>query len=59
MISGTRYRLTVEINRQAELARDIARSQAEVSTSKRILAPSDDPTGAARVNQNTLFDLLS
>ena len=49
MISGTRYRLTVEINRQAELARDIARSQAEVSTGKRILAPSDDPTGAARV----------
>lgn len=49
MISGTRYRLTAEIHRQAELARDIARAQMEISTGKKILAPSDDPTAAARV----------
>lgn len=49
MISGTRFRLTAEINRQARLAQDIARAQTEISTGKRILAPSDDPTGAARV----------
>jgi flagellar hook-associated protein 3 FlgL len=49
MITGTRYRLAVEINRQSELARAIARVQAEISSQKRILAPSDDPTAAARV----------
>ncbi|MDQ8757193.1 flagellin [Sphingosinicella sp. LHD-64] len=50
MISGTRYQLTLEINRQATLARDIARAQSEISTTKRILAPSDDPVAAARVS---------
>lgn len=49
MISGTRYRLTAEIHRQADLAREIARAQMEISTGKKILAPSDDPIGAARV----------
>src|SRR3546814_19506862 len=49
MISGTRYRLTAEINRQSDLAREIARAQMEISTQKRILNPSDDPIGAARV----------
>src|SRR3546814_9822382 len=49
MISGTRYRLTAEINRQSDLAREIARAQMEISTQKRILSPSDDPVGAARV----------
>jgi flagellar hook-associated protein 3 FlgL len=49
MISGTRYRLTAEINRQADLAREIARAQTQISTGKRILNPSDDPIGAARV----------
>jgi flagellar hook-associated protein 3 FlgL len=49
MISGTRYRLTAEINRQTDLAREIARAQMEISTGKKILAPSDDPIGAARV----------
>ena len=49
MISGTRFRLDLEINRQARLAREIARGQTEIATGKRILAPSDDPTGAARV----------
>lgn len=50
MISGTRYQLTLEMNRQAALARDIARAQMEISTTKRILAPSDDPVAAARVS---------
>jgi len=49
MISGTRYRLNMDINRQTALARDIARSQTEISTGKRIQAPSDDPVAAARV----------
>ena len=49
MISGTRYRLTAEINRQSDLAREIARAQMQISTQKRILNPSDDPIGAARV----------
>ena len=51
MITGTRHRLTLEINRQTRLAQDIARAQVEVATGKRILAPSDDPIGAARVSQ--------
>lgn len=51
MITGTRYRLTLEINRQAKLAQEIARGQAEIATTKRILAPSDDPIGAARVGE--------
>jgi flagellar hook-associated protein 3 FlgL len=50
MISGTRYRLTMEINRQSAIARDIERAQVEISTEKRIQAPSDDPVGAARVS---------
>jgi flagellar hook-associated protein 3 FlgL len=50
MISGTRYRLTAEINRQVNLARDIARTQVEIATGKRIQTPSDDPTGAALVS---------
>lgn len=50
MISGTRYRMTMEINRQLTLARMIERGQTEVSTGKRIQAPSDDPVAAARVS---------
>lgn len=50
MISGTRYKLTLEINRQQTLARDIARAQTDISTQKRIQAPSDDPVAAARVS---------
>lgn len=50
MISGTRYQLTLEINRQLALARDIARAQTDISTQKRIQAPSDDPVAAARVS---------
>lgn len=50
MINGTRYRLTMEIGRQSALARDIARTQTEISTAKRIQAPSDDPVAAARIS---------
>ena len=50
MISGTRSRLTTEINRQIALSREIARSQTEISTGKRIQAPSDDPVAAARIS---------
>ena len=50
MITGTRYRLTLEINRQAQLANDIERSMTEISTGKRIQAPSDDPVASARVS---------
>lgn len=51
MISGTRFRLSAEINRQARLAQEIARTQVEIATGKRIQAPSDDPTGAALVSE--------
>ena len=50
MISGTRYQLRLETNRQLRLAGEIARAQTEVSTGKKILAPSDDPAAAARVS---------
>lgn len=49
MISGTRFQLNLQIARQSSLAEEIARGQSEISASKRILAPSDDPIGAARV----------
>jgi flagellar hook-associated protein 3 FlgL len=50
MISGTRYQMRLEVNRQLRLAGEIARAQAEISSRKRILAPSDDPAAAARVS---------
>jgi flagellar hook-associated protein 3 FlgL len=50
MISGTRYQLQLQVNRQLSLSAQIARGLAEVSSGKRILAPSDDPVGAARVS---------
>jgi flagellar hook-associated protein 3 FlgL len=50
MINGTRYRLTMQVNQQIALSRDIARTQTEISTGKRILAPSDDPVAAARIS---------
>ncbi len=50
MISGTRYQLRLETNRQLRLAGEIARAQAEISTGKKILAPSDDPGAAARIS---------
>jgi flagellar hook-associated protein 3 FlgL len=51
MITGTRFRLTLEINRQTRIAQEIARGQAEIATGKRILAPSDDAAGYAQVNE--------
>ena len=51
MISGTRYQLQRDVNRQLRLATEVARAQTEISTGKRILAPSDDPVGAARVSE--------
>lgn len=51
MISGTRYRLTAEINRQIRLGQEIARHQVEISTGKRIQTPSDDPTGSALASE--------
>ena len=50
MINGTRYRLSMEIDQQTALARDIARTQTEISTGRRIQAPSDDPVAAARIS---------
>lgn len=50
MISGTRYQLRLEMNRQLRLASQIARDQAEISSGKRVLAPSDDPGAAARIS---------
>lgn len=51
MISATRYRAAAEINRQGKLAQEIARAQADISTQKRIVKPSDDPAAAARASQ--------
>lgn len=50
MISGTRYRLTQEVNRQLALSREIARAQTQLSTQKRIQSPSEDPVAAARIS---------
>jgi flagellar hook-associated protein 3 FlgL len=50
MISGTRYRLDQEVNRQLALSRDIARAQTQLSTQKRIQSPSEDPVAAARIS---------
>ncbi len=48
---GTNYRLTMETNRQAALMREIARGQTQISTTRRIQAPSDDPVAAARISE--------
>lgn len=50
MISGTRYQMRLEVNRQLRLAGEIARAQAEISSGKKILAPSDDPAASARIS---------
>jgi len=49
MINATRYRLTAEMNRQAALAREIVKLETQISTRKRIQAPSDDPVASARL----------
>jgi flagellar hook-associated protein 3 FlgL len=49
MISGTRYRLSAEIGRQAQLSQAIERAQTDISSMVRIQQPSDDPAAAARL----------
>jgi flagellar hook-associated protein 3 FlgL len=49
--SNTRFRASLEISRQQRLSKEVARAQSEISTMKRILAPSDDPVAAGRVAQ--------
>jgi len=49
MISGTRYRLTAEINRQTSLSSQIARLQSDISNKTRLQVASDDPAASARV----------
>jgi flagellar hook-associated protein 3 FlgL len=49
MISSTRYRALAEMNRQSDLAKQIATLQASVSSGKRITKPSDDPDASSRV----------
>lgn len=51
MIIGGRNRISAEIARQTQLAEAVARSQVEISGGKRILSPSDDAPGYARVAQ--------
>jgi len=51
MISSTRYNATAEINRQTDLAKQIAQLQVSVSTGKRLSAPSDDPGAAQRISE--------
>lgn len=50
MITGTRYQMRLEINRQTRLAGTIARLQTELSSEKKILNPSDNPVAAARIS---------
>ena len=56
MINTTRFRLNLQIGQQARLSQEIARGEVEIATGKRILAPSDDPMGAARVAELSLAE---
>jgi flagellar hook-associated protein 3 FlgL len=49
MINATGNRMTGEIRRMSALSQDIAQTQVQVSSGKRIQRASDDPVGAARV----------
>lgn len=49
MINAVGPRMTIEINRQSALARQIADTQTQISTGKRIQRASDDPVAASRV----------
>ena len=49
MINATGNRMMREIQRQSRLAGDVANSQVQISTGKRIQRASDDPVAAARV----------
>lgn len=48
MIS-TRYRLSQQIAMQSRLSQEIARASLDISSTKRLQGPSDDPVAAARV----------
>ncbi|RDV02662.1 flagellin-like protein [Sphingorhabdus pulchriflava] len=50
MINATGNRMTREIARQSWLAQDIAQTQIQVSTGKRLQRASDDPVAANRVS---------
>lgn len=49
MINATGNRMTREIARQSRLAQDVAQTQIQVSTGKRIQRASDDPVAAIRI----------
>ena len=49
MINATGNKMMREIQRQSRLAGDVANSQVQISTGKRIQRASDDPVAAARV----------
>lgn len=50
MISSTRYTSSLEIQRQGNLASEIAKLQQSISSNNRMTAASDDPQAAARVS---------
>lgn len=50
MINATGNRMTREIARQSRLAQDIAQTQIQVSTGKRLQRASDDPVASARIS---------
>lgn len=49
MINATGNRMTREIARQSRLAQDIATTQVQVSSGKRLTRASDDPVASARI----------
>ncbi len=49
MINATGNRMTREIARQSRLAQDIAKTQVQIATGKRITRASDDPVASARI----------
>ncbi|WCT73649.1 flagellin [Sphingomonas naphthae] len=51
MITGTRYRMSAEVNRQANLASQLARAQSDISTTVRLQSASDDALSSARVSE--------
>lgn len=51
MIAATGNAMTYEIARQQRLASELAKTQTQISTTKRIALPSDDVAGATRVSR--------
>jgi flagellar hook-associated protein 3 FlgL len=50
MISATRYSAAAEINRQTGLRKEIAKIQSSISSEKRFVVGSEDPTATSRVS---------